>query len=162
MKVNISSEINFQSFSNCLSLKISLTTGQCQVLPNHLPLVGSIDTDLLELESLNDLNEKIKTSYLLQDAVIVVTSKDLDTSIQDNTSVYVYARRMLELSNALSIQDLMKDLNQKEKSLEFELNQFKSSVENETSITNSKIIILNKEVKFLQKACVLVKEKMNV
>lgn len=157
MKLNISSEINFQSFSNCLSVKIFLTTGQCQVLKNHLPLVGSVDNDLLELERVNDLNEKIKISYLLQDAIVVVSN---DTS--ESSAIYVYARKMLELSSNLSMEELMKDLTNKQKSLEFELDQVKSNSEREGSLTNSKIIILDKEIKFLQKAYVLLKEKLNV
>lgn len=162
MKLNISSEINFQSFSNCLSLKIFLTTGQCQILKKHLPLVGSIDNDLLELEKLNEANEKIKISYLLQDAIVVVTNDSGEES-----AIYVYARKMLELSNTLSLEELIKDLNEKQKSLEFELNQLKQNLtnlqDNEESFqnlkANSKIIILDKEIKFLEKACQLLKEK---
>ncbi len=156
MKLSICSEINFQSFSNCLSVKLGLSTGQCQILKNHLPLVGSIENDLLELESINDLNEKIKRSYLLQDAVVVVTS---DNELENDSSIYIYAKRMLELSSSLSLQELMEDLNTKRKSLEFELTQLKLQNENDEGITTSKIIILNREIKFLEKAYALLKDK---
>ena len=162
MKVSISSEINFQSFSNCLNLKIALTTGQCQVLPNHLPLVGSINTDIVEVESLNDLNEKLKTSYLLQDAVVVITQDQEALSDGDKTAVYIYARRMLDLSSTLSIEELSKNLSEKEKSYAFELNEFRANGENEGQLASSKMMILSKEITFLQKACLLLKEKTNV
>lgn len=156
MRFFISSEISFESFSNCLSVKLGLTTGQCQILKNHLPLVGSIENDLLELESINDLNEKIKKSYLLQDAIIVVTP---DKDLEKDSSIYVYAKRILELSNDLSLEDLIEDLNQKKKNLEFELNQIKLQNEKDEGITTSKIIILNREIKFLEKAYILIKDK---
>ncbi len=156
MRVFISSEISFESFLNCLNVKLALTTGQCQILKNHLPLVGSIENDLLELESINDLNEKIKKSYLLQDAIIVVTP---DKDLEKDSSIYVYAKKILELSNNLPFEDLIEDLNQKKKNLEFELNQVKLENEKDEGITTSKIIILNREIKFLEKACVLIKGK---
>lgn len=158
MYISISSDQGIEIQPNCFSIKLALTSGQCEILPMHLPLVGSIDTGLVEMETINSMNEKIKKSYLLQDAIVVVSN-----SIEEEASrVYVYARKMMEISKDLLIEELTKNLQDKKGSLEFELTSLKENQMNENSLTNSKIIILKSEIVFLEKACQIVKEKMKL
>jgi F0F1-type ATP synthase epsilon subunit len=157
MYISISSDQGIEIQPKCFSIKLALTSGQCEILPMHLPLVGSIDTGLVEMEIINNMNEKIKKSYLLQDAIVVVSNSN---SIEEESSrVYVYARKMMEISKDLVIEDLLKNLQEKQSSLDLELNKMKVNSENENAITNSKIIILKNEITFLEKACFILKEK---
>lgn len=160
MYISISSDQGIEIQPNCFSIKLALTSGQCEILPMHLPLVGSIDTGLVEMETMNSMNEKIKKSYLLQDAIVVVSNSN--SIAEEGSRVYVYARKMMEISKDLLIEELTKNLQDKRGSLEFELTSLKENQTNENSLTNSKIIILKSEIVFLEKACQIVKEKVKL
>ncbi len=147
----------------CSRVKAALTSGLLEIYEGHQDLIGSIQNGFIELDILNN-NEATQNCYLLQDGIFVVSNEGLENESTNEqcTSIYIYARKLLEISKLISLDELNKELELKKKELNFEIEKLKSTVDNENDIeiSSSKIIILKNDISFLEKAILLTKEKV--
>jgi hypothetical protein len=144
--------------SNTTKVKVHLRGGVVEILEQHQNLLGKVENNLLEIET-NFENKLEKLLYVLQDAVFIVSNKGLEKNIDSKgTSVYVYARRVKEISSSISIDEISKQFEQKSLELEKEMEKAQvNSGDNSKLLLNSKIIFLKEEVEFLRRTVVIVK-----
>ena len=141
--------------SNTTKIKVHLRNGVAEILDQHQDLMGKVENNLLEIET-NFENKVEKLLFVLQDAVFIVSNKGLETNIETKgTGIYVYAKRVREITSSTTVDEIVKQYDSKNFELEKEL----SKIENEgnSAKTNSKIFLLKEEVEFLQKAVTIIK-----
>ena len=115
--------------------------------------MGKVENNIIEIES-NFENKSEKFLFILQDAVFIVSNKGLDPdSEQQETSVYVYAKKVREINSSITIDEVTKEYDAKQLELE---NEIAKLPEKATRVT-SKIILLQDEVEFLQKSLGILK-----
>ncbi len=140
----------------CSKVKAVLTSGLVEIYEGHQDLIGKIHNGLLSLKIVNLNNEDISKNYLLQDGVFVVSNQGLDNENDEvkTTSIYVYARRLLEISKELDLADLATRLQEKQLELDNEIEKLKEITDfsEDIEITSSKIIIIKSDLSFLEKA----------
>ncbi len=147
--------------SNTTKVKVHLRNGVAEIFDQHQDLMGKVENNLLEIET-NFENKLEKLLYILQDAVFVVSNKGLEKNIESKgTGVYVYARRVREITSSTSVDEIVKQYDQK--ALELEKEEAKSektdsenSKKSELKVT-SKILLLKEEVEFLRRAVNIMK-----
>jgi len=147
------------SQSNTTKVKVHLRNGIAEILEQHQDLMGKVENNLVEIETLVE-NKLEKLTFILQDAVFVVSTKGLDAAAEvKGTTVYIYARRVRELNSKLSLEEVTKQYEQRSKELEIETLKLTSDSKpkNLTSI-NSKIVLLKDEIEFLNRVQAIVKE----
>jgi hypothetical protein len=138
--------------SNTTKVKVHLRNGVAEILDQHQDLMGKIENNLLEIET-NFENKLEKFIFILQDAVFIVSNKGLDTNVETKgTGVYVYAKRVREINSSTSVDEIVKQYDQKNSQLEKELTNLEGQVK-----TNSKIFLLTEEVEFLKRAVAIIK-----
>ena len=132
--------------SNTTKVKVHLRNGVAEILEQHQDLMGKVENNLLEIET-NFENRLEKLLFVLQDAVFIVSNKGLETNIESKgTGVYVYARRVKQITSNTSIEESVKQYDLKALELEKETAKLEGS-ENK-SILNSRIFLLKEEVEF--------------
>jgi len=148
------------SHANALRVRVSLTNGFAEILDLHQDLLGKIDTDYLEVETLKE-NGTEKSIYLLQSGVFVVSTKGLNIQKKE-TTIYVYARRAKDISKenvSLTLEAATKEYKEKKIALEKEQANFTEFLESQKEgdkgtskrTTNSKITLLEQDVQFLER-----------
>jgi hypothetical protein len=148
-----------KSLSNTTKVKVYLRNGIAEILDQHQDLMGQIENNLIEIEA-NFENKLEKFTFVLQDAVFVVSNKGLDSKADTTaTSIYVYARNVREINSNLSLEELNKQYEKKNTEFETELTKIegKASEGKSDLRLNSKTLLLKNEVEFLRRAMVIVK-----
>jgi len=142
--------------SNTTKVKVHLRSGVAEIFEQHQDLMGKVENNIVEIES-NFENKIEKSLFVLQDAVFVVSNQGLDTTSETKgTGVYVYAKKVKEITSTISVDDVTKQYEQKVAELEVE-NQKLAGDAND-KVINSKIFLLKDEVEFLKKVVTIVKE----
>jgi exopolysaccharide biosynthesis predicted pyruvyltransferase EpsI len=155
--------------SNTTKVKVHLKNGIAEILDQHQDLMGKVENNLLEIESSFE-NKLEKFLFILQDAVFIVSTKGLESTAETRgTGVYVYARRVREINQNTSADDILKQYEQKKTELELakakeeKLKEEKSkettkSAKSSTLVVNSRIFLLEEEVEFLKRASIIIKD----
>jgi F0F1-type ATP synthase epsilon subunit len=146
--------------SNTTKVKVHLRNGIAEIFDQHQDLMGKVENDLVEIET-NFENRIEKSTFVLQDAVFIVSNQGLDNTAENKgTGVYVYARRAKEINSTLSLDELVKQYEQKTALLESENQKLSESTsESLTKAMNAKILLLAEEVEFVKKVLAVAKER---
>jgi hypothetical protein len=143
--------------SNTTKVKVHLRNGIAEIFDQHQDLMGKVDNNIIEVET-NFENRVEKILFVLQDGVFIVSNQGLDaTSENKGTGVYVYAKRVREITPSISLDEVTKQYEQKKSELELE-NQKLTGNETEDKVVNSKIFVLKDETEFLKKVFLVVKD----
>jgi hypothetical protein len=143
--------------SNTTKVKVHLRNGIAEIFDQHQDLMGKVDNNIIEVET-NFENRIEKILFVLQDGVFIVSNQGLDaTSENKGTGVYVYAKRVREITSNISLDEVTKQYEQKKSELELE-NQKLTGNETEDKVVNSKIFVLKDETEFLKKVFLVVKD----
>ena len=147
--------------ANATKVKAHLTTGIVEILDKHQDLLGQVSINLLEVES-NDDNKSEKFKFILQDGVVIVSTKGLKSPTGPaqlpETGVYVYAKRIIEVNSSISIEDLSKKVEQKSKKLETEKSELADASSANMAKIRARVLYLEDELKFDQKVLQFIKE----
>jgi F0F1-type ATP synthase epsilon subunit len=150
--------------ANATKVKAHLTTGIIEILDKHQDLLGQVSINLLEVES-NDDNKTEKFKFILQNAVVIVSTKGINaqsSSIQSpETGVYVYAKRIVEINTSLSIEEFSKKVELKSTKLELEKQLLTEAEGGKAATIKAKILYLEDELKFEKKVLQFIKESRN-
>ena len=143
--------------SNTTKVRVHLRNGVAEIFDQHQDLMGKIDNNILEVET-NFENRVEKLLFVLQDAVFIVSNQGLDVNSDNKgTGVYVYAKKVKEITSSVSVEEVSKEYEDKKVSLEMENQKLGSDAETNKAI-NSKIFVLKDEVEFLEKVVTVVKD----
>jgi hypothetical protein len=143
--------------SNTTKVKVHLRSGVAEIFEQHQDLMGKVENNIIEIET-NFENKFEKSLFILQDAVFVVSNQGLDTTSETKgTGVYVYAKKVKEITSAISVDEVTKQYEQKLVELETE-NQKSAAADGNDKVINSKIFLLKDEAEFLKKVVTIVKE----
>lgn len=143
--------------SNTTKVKVHLRNGVAEIFDQHQDLMGKVDNNLIEIET-NFENRIEKILFVLQDAVFIVSNKGLDTTAENKgTGVYVYAKRVREITPTISLEEISKQYQDKNAELEAE-NQKLAGADSSFKPNSSKIFVLKDEVDFLKKVLAVVKD----
>jgi F0F1-type ATP synthase epsilon subunit len=142
--------------SNVTTVKIYLTTGVVEILEKHQDLLGKVSLDLIEVQSNQD-NKSEKFKFLVQDALVIVSNKGLNSELTSETGVYIFAKRVLEFNSSISLDQYSKKVEQKLSKLEVEKQALMEDGANFDKI-KTKIFILEDELKFEQKVLSILKD----
>ena len=143
--------------SNTTKARVHLRNGVAEIFDQHQDLMGKIDNNILEVET-NFENRVEKLLFVLQDAVFIVSNQGLDVNSDNKgTGIYVYAKKVKEITSSVSIEEVSKEYEDKKVSLEMENQKLGSDAETNKAI-NSKIFVLKDEVEFLEKVVTVVKD----
>jgi len=154
---------------NTTKIKVHLRNGVAEILNNHQDLLGLVENNLVEIES-NFENKVEKFSFIVQDAVFLVSNKGLDPK-QKGMAVYVYAKNAYELNSSLPVNDISKMYEKKKETLDIleqkllvEKAKQKDIKENERKKTkeeiklSSDILVLKSDVAFLKQTLTFAKQ----
>ena len=143
--------------SNTTKVRVHLRNGVAEIFDQHQDLMGKIDNNILEVET-NFENKVEKLLFVLQDGVFIVSNQGLDVNSENKgTGIYVYAKKVKEITSSVSVEDVFKEYEEKKVSLEIENQKLGASEEADKAI-NSKIFVLKDEVEFLEKVVTVVKD----
>jgi len=141
---------------NTTKVRVHLRNGIAEIFDQHQDLMGKVENNLVEIET-NFENKIEKFSFILQDAVFVVSNQGLEGTLEHKgTGVYVYAKKVREINSDLSIDEITKQYDQKKLQLDGELEKVNEKEENKA--LNSKILLLKEDVEFLRKSLIIIKE----
>jgi F0F1-type ATP synthase epsilon subunit len=151
--------------SNASKVKVHLTTGIIEILDKHQDLLGKVEIDLLEIET-NEDNKNEKFKFILQDALVIVSTKGLTVETNPQTGVYIFAKRVLELNSNLSLEEFSKKVEQKSLKLETEKQALGEAINSSNSSgtaekIRTKMFLLEDELEFDKKVLSLIKESRN-
>jgi F0F1-type ATP synthase epsilon subunit len=155
-----------KSLSNATRIKLHLSTGIVEILEKHQDLLGKINIDLLEVEK-TDENKLEKIRFIVQDALVIVSTKGFNTDLTPQTGVYIYAKRVLELTANLSIDEWNKKLEQKVLKLDTEKQRLNDTTTSSGVINpnfakmKTKIFLLEEELEFDKKVLTFIKNSKN-
>jgi hypothetical protein len=140
---------------NTTKVRVHLRNGIAEIFDKHQDLMGKVENNLVEIET-NFENKIEKFLFVLQDAVFIVSNKGLEGTLDyKGTGVYVYAKKVREITSNLSIDDLTKQYETKKASLDLELEKIDEKETNKA--LNSKILLLREDLEFLKKSLVIIK-----
>lgn len=143
--------------SNTTKVKVHLRTGIAEILDNHQDLMGKVENNIVEIET-NFENKIEKTSFVLQDAVFIVSNQQ-EGKEEEGTGVYVYAKRVREITPSLSLEEISKQYEEKLQAFETEKQKLESdNIDPLDQNLNAKLFVLKDEVDFLKKVVSVVKE----
>jgi hypothetical protein len=148
--------------SNTTKVKVHLRSGVAEILEQHRDLMGKIDNNIVEIET-NFENKLEKIWFVLQDAVFIVSNQKTGsgTSAFENTGtgVYIYAKRVKEINSSISMEELVKQYEQKKSLYELEKQKLvDQNIEISDATKNSNLILIKEEVEFFEKVISVVKE----
>lgn len=142
--------------SNTTKVKVHLRNGVAEILDQHQDLMGKVDNNLIEIET-NFENRLEKILFVLQDAVFIVSNKGLDATAENKgTGVYVYAKRVREITPTISLEEISKQYLDKNAELEAEIQKL-AGAETSNKPNSSKSFVLKEEADFLKKVLAVVK-----
>jgi hypothetical protein len=143
--------------SNTTKVRVHLRNGVAEIFDQHQDLMGKVDNNIIEIET-NFENRLEKILFVLQDAVFIVSNQGLDKTAENKgTGIYVYAKRVKEITPSVSLEEISKQYDQKNIELENE-NQKLTSTDSSNKAINAKIFVLKDELDFLKKVLNVVKE----
>lgn len=143
--------------SNTTKVRVHLRNGVAEIFDQHQDLMGKVDNNIIEIET-NFENRLEKVLFVLQDAVFIVSNQGLDATAENKgTGVYVYAKRVKEITPNISLEEISKQYDQKNTDLENE-NQKLSATDPSDKAINAKIFVLKDEIDFLKKVITVIKE----
>lgn len=151
--------------SNTTKVKVHLRSGVAEILEQHRDLMGKIDNNIVEIET-NFENKLEKIWFVLQDAVFIVSNQKTNSgnsSFENNgTGVYIYAKRVKEINSSISMDELLKQYEQKKSLYEIEKQKLiDQNIEISDSTKNSNLVVIKEEVDFFEKVISVVKEFKN-
>jgi F0F1-type ATP synthase epsilon subunit len=145
--------------SNVTKVRVHLRNGIAEIYEQHQDLMGKVDNNIVEIESLLD-NRIEKFLFVLQDAIFLVSNQELgNSSNQKGTAVYIYAKTACEINSMVSIEEFVKKYENKKNQLEQEKKNFLEN--SETLYLSSQILVLEDEKKFLEKILSVLKDTKN-
>jgi len=143
--------------SNITKVKVHLRNGVAEIYDQHQDLMGKVDNNLVEIET-NVENRVGKNIFVLQDAVFIVSNQGLDKSVETKgTGVYVYAKRVKEITPTTTLEEISKQYEEKNALLESENGKLQAT-DSISQVVNSKLFLLKEEVTFLKKVVTIFKE----
>jgi len=149
---------------NTTKIKVHLRNGFAEIYDQHQDLIGKVENDLVEIES-NFENKLEKFLYILQDGVFIVSNKGLENNNEKKeTGVYVYARRVREINQNTSLDEIVKQYEEKKDQLQKEFYKIKNLEEENKKqdlAQNAKTLLLKDEVYFLRRAIAVIKGLKN-
>jgi hypothetical protein len=126
--------------SNTTKVRVHLRNGVAEIFDQHQDLMGKIDNNILEVET-NFENKIEKLLFVLQDAVFIVSNQGLDVNSDNKgTGIYVYAKKVKEITSSVSVDEVSKEYEDKKTSLEMENQKLGTDAEENKAI-NSKIFV---------------------
>jgi F0F1-type ATP synthase epsilon subunit len=141
--------------TNVTKVRVSLRTGIAEILENHQDLMGKVENNVVEIET-NFEGRVEKFLFVLQEGVFIVSNGGLDPNATEKqeigeTVVYLYSSRAIEINNNTSIEDLIKEEDQKRETVEKQLS---------TAVPgrNSQLLLVQADILFLEKAVMRIKE----
>jgi F0F1-type ATP synthase epsilon subunit len=141
---------------NTTKVRVHLRNGVAEIFDQHQDLMGKVENNLVEIET-NFENKIEKFSFILQDAVFIVSNQGLEGTLDyKGTGVYVYAKKVREVTSNLSLEEILKQYDQKKAELDSELEKLNETQENKA--LNSKILLLKEDVEFLKRSLTIIKE----
>jgi hypothetical protein len=140
---------------NTTKVRVHLRNGIAEIFDKHQDLMGKVENNLVEIET-NFENKIEKFLFVLQDAVFIVSNKGLEGTLDyKGTGVYVYAKKVREITSGLSIDELTKQYETKKASLDLEIEKIDEKETNKA--LNSKILLLREDLEFLRKSIAIIK-----
>ena len=140
---------------NTTKVRVHLRNGVAEIFNQHQDLMGKVENNLVEIET-NFENKIERFSFILQDAVFIVSNQGLEGTLDyKGTGVYVYAKKVREVTSNLSIDEISKQYEQKKIELETELEKLNDTPDNKA--LNSKILLLKEDVEFLRRSLTIIK-----
>lgn len=145
--------------SNTTKVKVHLRNGIAEILNQHEDLIGKVESNLVEIES-NFENKFEKSIFALQEAIFVVSTKGLDTAAEKKeTTVYVYARRVKEITPGFSIIEILKQYEEAKNLLGIEETKLElASTASKKRAIRSTIVLIEQDITFFKKVINLSKE----
>ena len=138
--------------SNTTKVRVHLRSGIAEIFEQHQDLMGKVDNNIVEIET-NFENKIEKTKFILQDAVFIVSNQ------QEGTGVYVYAKRVREITPSLSLDEISKQYDEKLQAFESEKQKLAAdNIDPLDQNLNAKLFVLKDEVDFLKKVVSVVKD----
>ena len=144
--------------SNATKVRVHLRSGVAEIFEQHQDLMGKIDNNIIEIET-NFENKTEKTSFILQDAVFIVLNKQMESYDSEGTGIYVYAKRVREISSSLSLEEIIQEY--EEKVIDFETEKQALTNDNIDTLDqklNAKLFVLKEDVDFLKTVISVVKD----
>ena len=143
--------------SNTTKVRVHLRSGIAEIFEQHQDLMGKVDNNIVEIET-NFENKIEKTKFILQDAVFIVSNQQEGTE-EEGTGVYVYAKRVREITPSLSLDEISKQYDEKLQAFESEKQKLAAdNIEPLDQNLNAKLFVLKDEVDFLKKVVSVVKD----
>ena len=141
---------------NTTKVRVHLRNGVAEIFNQHQDLMGKVENNLVEIET-NFENKIEKFSFILQDAVFIVSNQGLEGTLDyKGTGVYVYAKKVREVTSNLSIDEISKQYEQKKGELDTQLEKLSETQDNKA--LNSKILLLKEDVEFLRRSLAIIKD----
>ena len=138
--------------SNTTKVRVHLRSGIAEIFEQHQDLMGKVDNNIVEIET-NFENKIEKTKFILQDAVFIVSNQ------QEGTGVYIYAKRVREITPSLSLDEISKQYDEKLQAFESEKQKLAAdNIDPLDQNLNAKLFVLKDEVDFLKKVVSVVKD----
>ena len=118
--------------------------------------MGKVDNNIVEVET-NFENKIEKLWFVLQDAVFIVSNEQKEEA--GETGVYIYAKRVQEISKDLTLETITKQYEEKVEAFELEKQQLaEQNIDPLNQSLNAKLFVLKEDVNFLKKVVSVVKE----
>jgi F0F1-type ATP synthase epsilon subunit len=141
---------------NTTKVRVHLRNGVAEIFNQHQDLMGKVENNLVEIET-NFENKIERFSFILQDAVFIVSNQGLEGTLDyKGTGVYVYAKKVREVTSNLSIDEISKQYEQKKAELDTQIEKLSETQENKA--LNSKILLLKEDVEFLRRSLTIIKD----
>ena len=141
---------------NTTKVRVHLRNGVAEIFNQHQDLMGKVENNLVEIET-NFENKIERFSFILQDAVFIVSNQGLEGTLDyKGTGVYVYAKKVREVTSNLSVDEISKQYEQKKAELDTQIEKLSETQENKA--LNSKILLLKEDVEFLRRSLTIIKD----
>jgi F0F1-type ATP synthase epsilon subunit len=141
---------------NTTKVRVHLRNGVAEIFNQHQDLMGKVENNLVEIET-NFENKIEKFSFILQDAVFIVSNQVLEGTLDyKGTGVYVYAKKVREVTSNLSIDEISKQYEQRKAELDIQMEKLSETKDNKA--LNSKILLLKEDVEFLRRSLTIIKD----
>jgi len=147
--------------ANTTRVKVHLRNGVAEIYDKHQDLMGKVENNLVEIET-NFENKIQKFVFIVQDAVFVVSNKGLDKDSEtEETGIYVYAKRAVEIGPTLSIDALSKEYDEKKEILDREIDkavEINKEPGKVNRVLNSRILLLQEDVEFIRRSLIILRD----
>ena len=126
--------------SNTTKVRVHLRSGVAEILEQHQDLMGKVDNNIVEIET-NFENKIEKLWFVLQDAVFIVSNEQKEEA--GETGVYIYAKRVQEISKDLTLETITKQYEEKVEAFELEKQQLaEQNIDPLNQSLNAKLFVL--------------------